>query len=94
MSIDGIRSGTLGAPAPSVNPRVVPPLRRFEEVTSDEVSGIIRTVPSKHCQLDAAPTGLVKRLTNVLSRSSLTWQTFALKAAGFQPHKSKRWCVQ
>ena len=66
--IDGIRFGTLGAPAPSINSGIVPPLRRFEEVTSEEVSSIIRMVPSKHCQLNAEPTWLVKRLTNVLSQ--------------------------
>ena len=65
--IEDIRSVAAVAPAPTIDTRSVPPLSLSEEVTPDEVARIVRSVPSKHCQLDAAPTWLIEELVNILS---------------------------
>ena len=57
--VDAIRANTSGAPLPTVTWRLVPPLSSFDGVTVEEISNIIRKVPSKQYHLDPVPTWLV-----------------------------------
>ena len=65
--VDSIRVTTMNAPRPTIHHREVPPLGRFQEVTTDEVLEILWTAPNKHCIIDPAPTGLVKQMCDVLA---------------------------
>ena len=66
--VEKIRAATASAPAPLIDERSVEsPLSSFAPVTSDEIIRLLSRAPAKHCQLDPAPTWLVKRLATVLA---------------------------
>ena len=65
--VEGIRTKTVQAPAPIINCRSVPQFGRFEEVTSHEVTALLRAAPNKQCSADHAPTWLVKQMGDVLA---------------------------
>jgi len=60
--INRIRASTAAAPPPSINDRILDEqLTKLFHVTASEISNILRQMPAKQCQLDSAPTCLVKR---------------------------------
>jgi len=83
--IDHIHASTAVASAPDIDDRVVyVPLMDLSPVTSDEVAKILRKTPGKQCQLDSAPTWLVKSVGDVLApviaaicNASFDQQTFS-----------------
>ena len=54
--VASIRETTMNAPQPTIHHREVPPFRRFQEATTDEVLEILRTASNKQCIIDPAPT--------------------------------------
>ena len=58
--IDRIRQATEGYAGAEVVARPCPALDTLDMVTADEVIGVSSNSPAKHCQLDPAPTWLVK----------------------------------
>ena len=61
-----MRAATANAPAPVINSRQTTALSRLDELTLDEASKLLSTAPSKHCQLDPAPTWLLKQVGDVI----------------------------
>jgi hypothetical protein len=94
---DGLQSSQLSADSvqPSVpNLQVKTPLQEFTEVQQKNVEDIIRKSPSKSCELDPAPTWLVKvcikellPLITAIINASLTSSTVpqAFKCAQIKP---------
>jgi len=63
-----IRASTAAAPTPNIDDRAVHvSLMDFSPVTVDEVAKILSKSPAKKCQLDPAPTWLVKNASDVLA---------------------------
>jgi len=65
--VSDIRSRTADIAPPIIVPRDVPMLANFESCTSEEVASMIHKAPNKHCELDPAPTWLVKQCSDVLA---------------------------
>jgi len=60
-----LRTSTLGAPSTEIISRQCPSLALLQKETIDEIAKIA-SCTTKHCQLDPAPTSLVKRLLPLL----------------------------
>ena len=59
---------TVAAPPPVIEDRFIPEvLSVFQPVTADEVATILNRSQPKQCQLDPAPTWLVKRASDILA---------------------------
>ena len=66
--ISKIRASTATSPPPHIEDRsVLELLSDLQPVTVNEVTIILKKSSSKHCQLDPAPTWLVKRAGDVLA---------------------------
>ena len=65
--VETIRSSTLDAPAPTIRPRSVERFDKFEAVTPEEINKLIREAPNKQCELDPAPTWLIKQYIDILA---------------------------
>jgi len=66
--VDKIRANTASAPPPRVVDRqCASGLSTFQQVTTGEIRRLISRAPCKHCDLDPAPTWLVKRAIDVLA---------------------------
>jgi len=65
--VDSIRTSTTATPLYDVPRRVTSSLADFAAVTVDEVAKLISCAPNKTCQLDPAPTWLVKDMIGLLS---------------------------
>ena len=65
--IDAIRLSTENSASATVVSRNCPTLAKLDTVTADEVIKVITTSPAKHCELDPAPTWLIKRLLPLLA---------------------------
>jgi len=61
------RASTAATPQYDVPRRVTSSLADFTAVTVDEVTKLISSAPNKTCQLDPAPTWLVKDMSGLLS---------------------------
>ena len=44
-------------------------MSNFTPVSNDEINDIIRTAPSKHCELDPMPTNIMKEHKDILAHS-------------------------
>ena len=62
-----IRSRTAGIVPPIIVPSDVSTLANFEPCTPKEAASMIQKVRNKHCELDSAPTWLVKQCSDVLA---------------------------
>ena len=85
--VEGIRTKTMQAPAPRINHRSVPQFGRFQEVTSHEVTALLRATPNKQCSANPAPTWLVKQMGDVLA--PVITDISHLKIAVFQSIKKR-----
>ena len=56
-----MRQSTSTAKAPVINERRSSTFATFQPVTDDEILKLLSKAPTKHCQLDPVPTGLVKQ---------------------------------
>ena len=66
--IERIRASTAAAAPPVIEDRFIPEvLSVFQPVTVDEVATILNLSQPKQCQLDPAPTWLVKRASDILA---------------------------
>jgi len=66
--IEWIRATTDDAPAPTIVDLVVPvPLAIFQPTTAVEISAILNRSAAKQCQLDPAPSWLIKRAGSILA---------------------------
>jgi len=66
--ISKIRASTSTSPPPHIDDRFVPEmLVDLQPATADEVTTVLKRSAAKHCQLDSAPTWLVKRAADVLA---------------------------
>jgi hypothetical protein len=65
--IDKICSATEGHPAPLTATRPTAPFTDFASFSVNEVSRLLRSMPSKQCTIDPIPTWLVKELDDVLA---------------------------
>jgi len=64
--VNDIRSRTVHIAPPTIVSRDVPTFANFESCTTDEAASLIGKAPNKHCELDPAPTWLVKQCDDVL----------------------------
>ena len=66
--IERIRASTAAALQPLIEDRVIPEaLSVFEPVTNEEITTILLKVEAKQCQLDPAPSWLIKRASDILA---------------------------
>jgi hypothetical protein len=66
--IERIRASTAAAAPPVIEDRFIPEvLSVFQPTTADEVAIILNRSQAKQCQLDPAPTWLVKRASDILA---------------------------
>ena len=66
--IEQIRATTADAPPPTIVDRVVPvPLVILQPTTAVEISAILNRSAAKQCQLDPAPSWLIKRAGSILA---------------------------
>jgi len=65
--IDSVRESTASTPLFDVPTKATPTLEQWTAVTHDEVEQIIGSALNKTCQLDLAPTWLVKDMGRLLS---------------------------
>ena len=65
--VDDIRSRTANVAPSTIVPRDIPSLASFELCTTEEVACMIRKAPSKQCELDPAPTWLIKQCCDMLA---------------------------
>ena len=65
--VDSVRQSTSSTPLPHVPATAKQELREWEPVTSEDVAKLISEAPSKSCQLDTAPTWLVKQCNGLLA---------------------------
>ena len=65
--VDSVGGSTAATPLCDVPRRVTLSLADFTAVTVDEVAKLISSAPNKTCQLDPAPTWLVKDMIGLLS---------------------------
>jgi hypothetical protein len=81
--VDVIRASTRDAPPPVIKSRQCTSLSLLREVTVEEITKIIRQAPAKHCQLDPAPTSLVKRLLPLLAATFANMVNASLREGVF-----------
>ena len=65
--VDAVRQSTSSTPLPHVATTARQELREWELVTPEDVAKLIREAPNKSCQLDTAPTWLVKQFNGLLA---------------------------
>jgi len=65
--VDSVRQSTSSTPLPHVPATAKQELREWEPVTSEDMAKLISEAPSKSCQLDTAPTWLVKQCNELLA---------------------------
>jgi len=66
--IEGIRSSTAAAAPPRIEYRFVTEhLSAFQPATTEEIATILNRSMAKQCQLDPAPTWLIKRSSGILA---------------------------
>jgi hypothetical protein len=66
--IDTIRASTVQASPPNIEQCDVPEnLSDLRPATADELAAILLNSPAKQCQLDRAPTWLIKRAIHILA---------------------------
>ena len=65
--VESVRTSTASTPLYVVPHKETPTLEEWTAVTSDEVEKLISTALCKSCQLDPAPTWLVKEMRTLLS---------------------------
>jgi len=58
--VDGVRASTASTPIYDVPYRATPTLEDWTAVTAEEIQKLISSAPNKTCELDPAPTWLVK----------------------------------
>jgi len=66
--VDSVRSSTATTPLYDVPCHATPTISELAPVTAEEVERMIGSSPNKLCQLDPAPTWLVKDMRTLLSR--------------------------
>ena len=64
--VDTIRQKTADSQPPVIADRMCNSLPTFDDVTMEELASIVNKSPAKHCELDPAPTWLVKRALPLL----------------------------
>jgi len=88
VKVDKIRANTASAPPPRVIDRhCALGLSTFQLVITGDIRRLISRAPCKHCDLDTAPTWLVKRAIDVLAPVMLSVLRH-FRAASFLSHKS------
>jgi len=65
--VDGVRASTASTPIYDVPYRATPTLEDWTAVTAEEIQKLISSAPNKTCELDPAPTWLVKDMRRLLS---------------------------
>jgi len=65
--VESVRASTASTPLYDVPSKATPTLEQWTAVTSDEVVKLIGSSLCKSCQLDPAPTWLVKEMRELLS---------------------------
>ena len=65
--IDIIRSSTSDSPPPTICPRQVTPVFSFSQVDVGDVQKALQSAPCKQCDMDPAPTRLIKQCSDLLS---------------------------
>jgi len=65
--VDAVRASTAATPLYDVPHRTTTTMTEWRDVTSDEVGKLINAAPNKTCQLDPAPTWLVKDMRGLLA---------------------------
>ena len=87
--VDKLRVNTASAPPPRVVDRqCASGLSTFQQVTTGEIRRLISRAPCKHCDLDPAPTWLVKRAIDVLAPVIAAVCNASLQS-GFFPQSQK-----
>ena len=64
--VNKIRATTHSGP-PVITTRLVHPFASFASCSAEEVIGFIKRAPNKHCELDPAPTWIVKECGDLLA---------------------------
>jgi len=65
--VDTVRQSTSATPLHRVMPTATHTLHQWDPVTLEDVIKLIGNAPNKHCQLDPAPTWLVKQHSRLLA---------------------------
>ena len=65
--VESVRASTDSTPLYDVSSRTTSTLEHFAPLTVDEVEKLIGSAPCKTCQLDPAPTWLVKEMRTLIS---------------------------
>lgn len=65
--VDAVRASTAATPLYDVPYRLTPTIAEWNDVTNEEVEKLISSALNKTCQLDPAPTWLVKDMRGLLS---------------------------
>ena len=65
--VDGVRKSTSSTPLPHVPATAKQELRDWDPVSTEDVAKLISEAPNKSCQLDTAPTWLVKQCNGLLA---------------------------
>ena len=65
--VESVRASTMTTPSYDVPFKETPTLSEWTPVTTDEIENLIGSAPCKTCQLDPAPTWLVKEMCGLLS---------------------------
>ena len=64
--VDTIQAATASASPPTIRPRSVLQLGRFDGVTLADLTNAVQKAPCKQCDLDPVLTWLVKKFGNLL----------------------------
>ena len=85
-NVDSIQTATASADPPVIVTRQAAPLSCFKPATVPEILCLLRKSPAKSCELDRAPTWLLKQLAPYTANS--TWLTSAILKMDvtFPPH--------
>ena len=65
--VDRVRASTASMPIYDVPYRATPTLEDWTAVAAEEIQKLISSAPNKTCELDPAPTWLVKDMRGLLS---------------------------
>ena len=65
--VDGVQASTASTPIYDVQYRATPTLEDWTAVTAEEIQKLISSAPNKTCELDPAPTWLVKDMRVLLT---------------------------
>ena len=65
--VNKIRATTTHSGPPVITTRLVHPVANFASCSGGEVIGFIKRAPNKHCELDPAPTWIVKECGDLLA---------------------------